>query len=82
MIKQKQNHLLPFISIFLVVVLIALVVESDVAIDHNVISIAVLLYLVSNIAYAFKKKELTLARILEFGAVALLVELIAFRFLI
>ena len=80
--KQNRSHLLPFVSLFLVVVFIVLVVESDIQIDHTAVSVAVILYLISNLAYGYKKKQLSVGRILEFGAVALLIELIAFRYLI
>ena len=80
--RHRQAHLFPIISTMLVLVGIILVVEADIDYNEWIITSAALLYFVSNLIYGHIKKELTVIRVLELGAVTVMLELIALQFLI
>ena len=82
MSKHRQEHLFPILSTLLVVAGIVLIVEAE--IDYNVwiITAVALTYYAANLVYGHLNKELSAIRVLELGAITVMLELIALQYLI
>lgn len=78
----KHQHLFPLLSIFLVVIGIALVVSAQIDYSVWLLSLVSLTYFVANVLYGYVKKELTVMRVLELGLIAIILEYIALEYLL
>ena len=79
--KHPQHHLLPVISLFIVVIGMAAVVASERAFTAGEVSLVVAIYFVANIVYGHINKELRLTRVLEVAAVSAIIWIAAVQYI-
>jgi hypothetical protein len=77
-----RHHLYPFISLLLMIFGLVVVVEGLLYVTATMITSVVLIYFLSNIAFAIINHQLTVSRTLEIGLLSLLIEYVAIAYLI
>lgn len=77
-----RRHLFPVISSMIVIVGMVLVVETNPRLDPWLITLICIFYFLSNIAYLKMHAQFSLKRLLELGAVTILIALTSLSFLV
>lgn len=80
--RPKRDYLLPVASTLIVLVGIVLLVAAEIDFTPLQVMLVVLIYFMANIVYGLSNKELTVAKVVEYGLVAALIGYIALSYLV
>jgi len=80
--QHPQQHLFPILSLLIVLVGIAVVVQSDIVLTAWHVTIASIVYLIANTSYALVKKQFEYKKLIEYILVAAFANYIALLYII
>ena len=78
----KQQHLLPLVLTFAIVVGILTVVQLQIRYSAVGVTLVIVAYLILNIGYSIKQGSFSLKRLIEIGLVAIICQYAALSYLI